>query len=83
MPVVGDEHVEVRPVFMAAHLVEMRRDLPEVRHGMPKLERHLEEVALGGRRRDLHAAAGGMAGELRKPLALLAMVVREEHPLDL
>ena len=32
MAVVGDEHVEVHPVLVPADLVEVRRDLPQVRH---------------------------------------------------
>lgn len=28
MPIIGNEHVKIDPVFVAANLVEVRRDLP-------------------------------------------------------
>jgi hypothetical protein len=54
----------------------------EFRLGMPKREGLLEQLPLGGRPRHLHALAGRMLGEPAVPLALLAVVVRVQHPLD-
>ena len=55
----------------------------ELRHECPEGERLLEQIPFIGRHGHLHAAGGRMAGELGVPLALLAVVVRVEHPLDL
>ena len=55
----------------------------ELWHCRSERERLLEQFPLVGRRGHLHAAGGNVAGELRVPLALLAVVVGVEHPVDL
>ena len=54
----------------------------EFRLGLPECERRLEELPFGGRPRHPHAPAGRMRRQQAVPLALLAMVVGVEHPLD-